>query len=131
MPLPARLESSKRCYWLCQTSGWNEWAEKTLAATPAWLYWARCARKTQNPKPKTQNPKPKTQNPKPKTQNPKPKKILPAEGRKNIFKLLLFSRPIRASPPMKKSGSHARMIPGEDRGARRALRSVAVGNDGE
>src|SRR5690606_338119 len=26
MPLPARLESSKRCYWLCQTSGWNEWA---------------------------------------------------------------------------------------------------------
>src|SRR5690606_34561352 len=28
MPLPARLESSKRCYWLCQTSGWNEWAGK-------------------------------------------------------------------------------------------------------
>src|SRR5690606_15788398 len=24
MPLPARLESSKRCYWLWQTSGWNE-----------------------------------------------------------------------------------------------------------
>src|SRR5690606_42123922 len=23
------LESSKRCYWLCQTSGWNEWAGKT------------------------------------------------------------------------------------------------------
>ena len=28
MPLPARLESSKRCYWLCQTSGWPEWAGK-------------------------------------------------------------------------------------------------------
>src|SRR5690606_3640852 len=61
MHLATRLESSKRCYWLWQTSGWNEWAETTVAATPAWLYWARCARKTQNPKPKTQNPKPKTQ----------------------------------------------------------------------
>src|SRR5690606_20580246 len=38
MPLATRLESSKRCYWLWQTSGWNEWAEKTVAATPAWLY---------------------------------------------------------------------------------------------
>src|SRR5690606_35426735 len=28
MPLATRLESSKRCYWLCQTSGWNEWAGK-------------------------------------------------------------------------------------------------------
>src|SRR5690606_41091864 len=48
--------------------------------------------KTQTPKPKPQTPKPKTQNPKPKTQNPKPKtqKILPAAGRKNIFKLLRF-----------------------------------------
>src|SRR5690606_12320084 len=55
MPLPARLESSKRCYWLWQTSGWNEWAEKTVATTPAWLYWARYARKTKNQKPKTKN----------------------------------------------------------------------------
>src|SRR5690606_16418743 len=69
MPLPARLESSKRCYWLCQTSGWNEWAEKTVAATPAWLYWARYARKTKNQKPKTKNQKPKTKNQKLKIKN--------------------------------------------------------------
>src|SRR5690606_3981494 len=28
MPLATRLESSKRCYWLCQTSGWPDWAGK-------------------------------------------------------------------------------------------------------
>ena len=29
-PLAACLESSKRCYWLWQTSGWPEWAVATL-----------------------------------------------------------------------------------------------------
>src|SRR5690606_21467006 len=74
MPLPARLESSKRCYWPCQTSGWNEWAEKTVAATPAILNWVRYAHKTQKPK------------------NPKIQKSknLPAKGRKNRCRLLRF-----------------------------------------
>src|SRR5690606_26643049 len=38
MPLATRLESSKRCYWLWQTSGWNEWADKTVAAMPACFF---------------------------------------------------------------------------------------------
>src|SRR5690606_29618104 len=37
-----------------------------------------------------------------------------------------FSRPIRASPQIKKYGSHARMIPGKDRGTGCTLRSVGV-----
>jgi len=37
-----------------------------------------------------------------------------------------FSRPIRSSPQIKKYGSHARMIPGKDRGTGRALRSVGL-----
>src|SRR5690606_28266197 len=102
MPLATRLESSKRCYWLCQTSGWNEWAERTVAATPASLFWARYARKTQKPK------------------------NLPASGRQNDSGCCGFSRPIRASPPLKKDGSHDRMTPGKDRGTGRALRSVGL-----
>src|SRR5690606_8750403 len=115
MPLPARLESSKRCYWLCQTSGWNEWAGPPLAATPAKFIWraTHAKPKTQNPKPKTQNPKPKTQNPKPKTQNPKPKKIFRPQAAKRHSDCCGFSRPNRASPPLKKSGSHARRDAGQ------------------
>src|SRR5690606_29331083 len=47
MPLATRLESSKRCYWFWQTSGWNEWAEKTVAAPPATFHWVRYTRKRQ------------------------------------------------------------------------------------
>src|SRR5690606_3349633 len=79
-------------YWLWQTSGWNEWAETTVAATPAWLYWARCARKTQNPK---------------------PKKFFRPQAAKNDSGCCGFSRPIRASPQVKKSGSHARRDAGQ------------------
>src|SRR5690606_37508547 len=50
MPLATRLESSKRCYWLCQTSGWNEWAGTTPAAAPARLNWVRYAHKSQKAK---------------------------------------------------------------------------------
>src|SRR5690606_1139943 len=55
-------ESSGHGYRLFLPAGWPEWAEKTVAATPAWLYWARYARKTKNQKPKTKNQKPKTKN---------------------------------------------------------------------
>src|SRR5690606_2869904 len=75
MPLPARLELSKRCYWLCQTSGWNEWAVTTPAASPATFNSVRYAHKSQKAK------KPKSQ---------KAKKRLPAAGRKNLFELLRF-----------------------------------------
>src|SRR5690606_32170872 len=50
MPLAARLESSKRCYWLCQTSGWNEWAGTTPATAPARLNWVRYSHKSQKAK---------------------------------------------------------------------------------
>src|SRR5690606_28438116 len=63
----------------------------------------------QTKKQKTKNKKQKTKNKKQKTK----KRKYPAEGRKNIFKLLLFSRPIRASPPVKKAGSHARPDAGQ------------------
>ncbi|QQD23978.1 hypothetical protein GJQ55_05560 [Venatoribacter cucullus] len=62
MPLATRLESSKRCYWLCQTSGWNEWAGTTLAATPAWSYWAPCARKIESKKQKAKSKNKKIKN---------------------------------------------------------------------
>src|SRR5690606_31559661 len=117
MPLPARLESSKRCYWLWKASGWNEWAETTSAATPAWLYWARCTRNTKNQKPKTKNQKPKTK-------NQKPKENIRPQAAKKDSGCCGFTRPIRASPQVKKAGSHARMTPGKDRGTGRALRSV-------
>ncbi len=94
MPLPARLESSKRCYWLCQTSGWNEWAGTPLAATPAKFIW-------------------RATHAKPKTQNPKPKKIFRPQAAKIDSDCCGFSRPNRASPPLKKSGSHARRDAGQ------------------
>src|SRR5690606_19778506 len=72
-------------------------------------------------KTKTKNQKPKTKNQKPKT-----KRKYPAAGRKKRCRLLRFSRPIRASPQVKKYGSHARMTPGKDRGTGRALRSVGL-----
>ena len=64
-------------------------------------------------KPKSQKAK------KPKSQ--KAKKIIPAAGRKNLFRLLLFFRPNRASPPLKKSGSHARRDAGQGSWYRRYL----------
>src|SRR5690606_30522240 len=79
------------------------------------------ALRAQKQKPKTKNQKPKTKNQKPKT-----KRKYPAAGRKKRFRLLRFSRPIRASPQVKKYGSHARMTPGKDRGTGRALRSVGL-----
>src|SRR5690606_12824463 len=106
MPLATRLESSKRCYWLCQTSGWNEWAGTTPATAPARLNWVRYSHKSQKAK------KPKSQ---------KAKKIIPAAGRKNLFRLLLFFRPNRASPPLKKAGSHARRDAGQGSWYRRYL----------
>src|SRR5690606_34782134 len=51
---------------------------------------------------RAQKQKPKTKNQKPKT-----KRKYPAAGRKKRFRLLRFSRPIRASPQVKKYGSHA------------------------
>src|SRR5690606_12240295 len=68
MPLPARLESSKRCYCLWQTSGWNEWADKTEAAMPACFFGG--ALRAQNQKTK----KPKKQKKKISGRRP-PKKI--------------------------------------------------------
>src|SRR5690606_29811460 len=62
---------------------------------------------------RAQNPKPKTQNPKPKTQNPKPKKFFRLQAAKNDSGCCGFSRPIRASPQAKKSGSHARRDAGQ------------------
>src|SRR5690606_38624982 len=103
MPLATRLESSKRCYWLCQTSGWNEWAGTTPAALPETFNWVRYAHKSQ-----------------------KAKKLFRPQAAKNNSSYYGFSRPSRASPPVKKSGSHARMTPGKDRATGRALRSVGV-----
>src|SRR5690606_32397906 len=65
---------------------------------------------------KTKKQKNKNQKPKTKNQKPKTKRKYPAAGRKKRFRLLRFSRPIRASPQVKKYGSHARMTPGKDRG---------------
>src|SRR5690606_17030454 len=76
MPLPARLESSKRCYWLWQTSGWNEWADKTVAAMPACFFGG--ALRAQNQKTKKQKNK-KTK-----------KRKFRAAGRQKRFRLLRF-----------------------------------------
>src|SRR5690606_10357934 len=58
---------------------------------------------------------PKTQKPKnPKTQKPK---NLPAEGRKDLFRLLRFSQPIRSSPKFIKANSIVWMTPNERVGA--------------
>src|SRR5690606_1570792 len=103
MPLPARLESSKRCYWLCQTSGWNEWAVTTPAASPATFNSVRYAHKSQ-----------------------KAKNDFRPQAAKIYSDCCGFSRPNRASPQVKKYGSHARMTPGKDRGTGRALRSVGL-----
>src|SRR5690606_12644314 len=80
-------------------------AIQTAAAMPAWLYWARCARTTKNQKPKTKNQKPKTKN------------QYPAAGRKNLFRLLRFFRPIRSSPKFGKANSIVWMTPNEWPGA--------------
>src|SRR5690606_20759482 len=120
MPLPARLESSKRCYWLWQTSGWNEWAEKQWR-----LRRHGFIERATRAKPKTKNQKTKTKNQKPKTKNQK-KKLFRPQAAKTYSGCCGFSRPIRASPQIKKYGSHARMIPGKDRGTGRALRSVGL-----
>ncbi len=85
MPLPARLESSKRCYWLCQTSGWNEWADKTVAAMPACFFGgALRAQNQKTKKPKNQKTKkPKNQKTKkPKNQKTKKKQKKKISGRR-------------------------------------------------
>src|SRR5690606_3981562 len=110
MPLATRLESSKRCYWLWQTSGRNEWADKTVAAMPACFFGG--ALRAQNQKNK-------------KTKKQKKENFRPQAAKKDSG-CYGFSRPIRASPQVKKAGSHARMTPGKDRGTGRALRSVGL-----
>src|SRR5690606_7883588 len=90
------------------------------------------ALRAQNQKPKNKNQKPKTKNQKPKTKNQKPKtkkqrkKLFRPQAARTYSGCCGFSRPIRASPQIKKYGSHARMIPGKDRGTGRALRSVGL-----
>src|SRR5690606_16321037 len=76
-------------------------ADKTAAATPAPFLVRFAPPKTQNPKPKTQNPKPKTQ------------KFFRPQAAKIYSGCCGFSRPIRASPQVKKSGSHARRDAGQ------------------
>src|SRR5690606_15704872 len=73
-------------------------ADKTAAATPASFLCASflCAsRKTKEKKIK---------NKKQKTKNKKQKENIRPQAAKKRFRLLRFSRPIRASPPMKKDG---------------------------
>src|SRR5690606_36135573 len=94
--------------------------------TPPSFYSTPHTPKTQKPKnPKTQKPKnPKTQKPKnPKTQKPK---NLPAEGRKDLFRLLRFSQPIRSSPKFIKANSIVWMTPNERVGAWMPLGRVCV-----
>src|SRR5690606_8309869 len=67
----------------------------------------------------------RAQNQKTKTKNQK-KKLFRPQAAKTYSGCCGFSRPIRASPQIKKYGSHARMIPGMDRGTGRALRSVGL-----
>src|SRR5690606_20135159 len=74
--------------------GLERMGRKKVAAMPVWLYWARKKPKTKNQKPKTKNQKPKTKN-----QN-----IFRPQAAKNDSGCCGFSRPIRASPPMKKDG---------------------------
>src|SRR5690606_7953388 len=114
MPLATRLESSKRCYWLCQTSGWPEWAVTTPAASPATFNSVRYAHKSQKAR------KPESQKAR------KQKNDFRPQAAKIYSDCCGFSRPNRASPQVKKYGSHARMIPGKDRGTGRALRSVGL-----
>src|SRR5690606_4620186 len=66
------------------------------------------------------------QNQKPKTKNQKPKENIRPQAAKKDSGCCGFTRPIRASPQVKKAGSHARMTPGKDRGTGRALRSVGL-----
>src|SRR5690606_39103268 len=114
MPLATRLESSKRCYWLCQTSGWPEWAVTTPAASPATFNSVRYAHKSQKAR------KPESQKAR------KQKNDFRPQAAKIYSDCCGFSRPNRASPQVKKYGSHARMIPCKDRGSGRALRSVGL-----
>ncbi len=72
------------------------------------LLGALRAQKTKNQKPKTKNQKPKTKNQKPKT-----KKFSGHRPPKNDSGCCGFSRPIRASPPLKKDDSHARRDAGQ------------------
>src|SRR5690606_3516583 len=69
--------------------------------------------------------KPKTKNQKPKTKKQK-KKLFRPQAPRTYTCCHGFYLPNRASPQIKKYGSHARMIPGKDRGTGRALRSVGL-----
>ncbi|QQD21095.1 hypothetical protein GJQ54_04605 [Oceanospirillaceae bacterium ASx5O] len=63
-------------------------ANKTLAATPAKFKWACYARKAKKPKSQKAK-KPKSQKAK-KPKKQKARNIIPAAGRKNLFRLLRF-----------------------------------------
>src|SRR5690606_5371468 len=100
-------------------------ADKTAAATPASFLCASflCAsRKTK------------------KIKNKKQKENIRPQAAKKRFRLLRFSRPIRASPPMKKDGSHARRDAGQGswsrmyltiRGRQRIFSARISGNAGQ
>src|SRR5690606_5688656 len=99
-------------------------------------FWLRAARpkpnnqktkKQKNQKTKKKNQKhkkPKNQQTK-KTKKQKKENFRPQAAKKDSG-CYGFSRPIRASPQVKKAGSHARMTPGKDRGTGRALRFVGL-----
>src|SRR5690606_22616720 len=100
MPLPARLESSKRCYWLWQTSGWNEWADTTVAAMPACFFGgALRAQNQKTKKPKNQ----KTKKPKNQKNKKTKKRKFPAAGRQKRFRLLRFFPAHSGQPAGEKS----------------------------
>src|SRR5690554_762177 len=80
------------------------------------FFWGRAARA----KPKNQKTK------KTKKQKNKKKENFRPQAAKKDSGCYGFSRPIRASPQVKKAGSHARMTPGKDRGTGRALRSAGL-----
>src|SRR5690606_7948371 len=80
MPMATRLESSRRCYWLCQTSGWNEWADKTVAAMPACFFGGALRAQNQKTK-KPKNKKTKKQKNK-KTKKQKNKKTKKQKNKK-------------------------------------------------
>src|SRR5690606_23306589 len=101
MPLATRLESSKRCYWLCQTSGWNEWAVKNRSGYAGMALLSALRAQKQ--------------------------KIRPAEGRKNRFSLLRFYGPFGPARRLKNPVAMPGGMPAKDRGTGCTLRSVGVG----
>src|SRR5690606_38584143 len=105
MPMATRLESSRRCYWLCQASGWSEWADKAVAAMPACFFGGALRAQNQKTK-KPKNKKTKKQKNK-KTKKQKNKKTkkrkFPAAGRQKRFRLLRFFPAHSGQPAGEKS----------------------------